>query len=164
MDDLSWLLVATKPRAEAVAQQHLERQGFQVCLPQVTLRKRKQGKWQQVTEPMFPGYVFLGIVLGEQDTTPIRSTSGCRQLVRFGGRLVPAPAELIRQLMVHEKAPSDISRSLKKGQAVRIEAGPFASLEAVFEQSKGANRVELLLAVLGAARTVKVPASDIVAL
>ena len=89
MDDLSWLLVATKPRAEAAAQQHLERQGFQVCLPQVILRKRKQGKWQQCTEPMFPGYGFVGVVLGEDDIAPIRSPVGCLQVVRFGGQLVP---------------------------------------------------------------------------
>ena len=68
MDDLSWLLVATKPRSEFVARQHLERQGFEVCLPQIRLRKRKQGVWQQVTEPMFPGYVFVGLEMDKKST------------------------------------------------------------------------------------------------
>ena len=161
MDDLSWLLVATKPRSEFVAGQHLEMQGFQVCLPQIILRKRKQGSWQQVTEPMFPGYVFVGVVLGEQDIAPIRSTQGCRQLVRFGGHLVPIPDELIEQFMDHAKLPLEISQSFKKGQVVRIEDGAFAGLEGIFEQSKGVERVELLLTVLGAVRSVQVSASII---
>jgi transcriptional antiterminator RfaH len=94
MVDLTWLLVATKSRSEFIARQQLERQGFQVCLPQITLRKRKQGTWQQVTEPMFPGYVFVAVVLGEHDIAPIRSTVGCLQVVRFGGHLIPLPASV----------------------------------------------------------------------
>ena len=106
MDDLSWLLVATKPRSEFVARQHLERQGFEVCLPQITLRKRRQGKWQQVTEPMFPGYVFVGVVLGERDIAPIRSTQWVvMQVVRFGGQLVPVPASVMRTLLSYALAP-----------------------------------------------------------
>ena len=91
MDDLSWLLVATKPRSEFVARQHLERQGFEVCLPQITLRKRRQGTWQQVTEPMFPGYVFVGLEMDSQSIAPIRSTRGCSHVVKFGGE-VSSPA------------------------------------------------------------------------
>lgn len=42
-NEVSWFLVATKPRSEFVARRHLERQDFQVCLPLTTLRKRRQG-------------------------------------------------------------------------------------------------------------------------
>lgn len=164
MDDLSWLLVATKPRSELVARQHLERQGFQVCLPQITLRKRKQGKWQQVTEPMFPGYVFVGVVLGEHDIAPIRSTQGCRQVVRFGGQLVPLPHSVMQQLLAYGTAAKQHSPMFSTGQMVRIEAGPFAGLEAVCDQPKGADRVQVLVTVLGAVRTLVVPASAVGAL
>ncbi len=161
MVDLSWLLVATKPRSEFVARQHLERQGFEVCVPQITLRKRKQGKWQQLTEPMFPGYVFLGVVLGEQDVAPVKSTQGCHQLVRFGGQLVPVPKELIQQFSDYEKAPLKITQSFAKGQVVSIIGGPFSGFQGMVERSRGAERVELLFAFLGAVRSVEVHASDI---
>lgn len=151
---LSWLLVATKPRSEFVARQHLERQGFEVCLPQITLRKRKQGTWQQVTEPLFPGYLFVGVVLGEQDISPIRSTVGCLQVVRFGGELVPLSDGVMQLLLTYETAPRQGSPTFSEGQAVRIESGPFAGLDAVFHQHKGADRVEVLMAVLGKVRTV----------
>lgn len=163
-DDLSWLLVATKPRSEFVARQHLERQSFEVCLPQITLRKRRQGKWQQVSEPMFPGYVFVGVVLGQHDIAPIRSTQGCRQVVRFGGQLVPLPHSVMQQLLADDTAPKQHNPTFSAGQAVRIEAGPFAGLEAVFDQPKGADRVQVLVTVLGAVRPVAVPASAVGAL
>jgi transcriptional antiterminator RfaH len=161
MDDLSWLLVATKPRSEFVARQHLERQGFEVCLPQISLRKRKQGVWQRVIEPMFPGYVFLGVLLGEQDVASVKSTKGCHQLVSFGGRLVPMPKELILQFSDYERAPLEKTQSFVKGQVVSIRDGAFVGLQGVVGRSRGAERVELLLAFLGAVRSVEVRASDI---
>ena len=157
MDDLSWLLVATKPRSEFVARQHLERQGFEVCLPQITLRKRKQGKWQQVTEPMFPGYVFVGVVLGEHDIAPIRSTAGCLKVVRFGGQLAPVPDGVMQQLLTYDTFPNQCIRQFSKGQVVRIETGPFTGLDAVFETPKGADRVLLLVKVMDKVWSVAVP-------
>lgn len=164
MDDLSWLLVAIKPRSEVVARQHLERQGFEVCLPQITLRKRKQGTWQQVTEPMFPGYVFVGVVVGQHDIAPIRSTQGCRQVVRFGGQLVPLPHSVMQQLLAYDTALKQHNPTFSAGQAVRIVTGPFAGLEAVFDQPKGADRVQVLVTVLGTVRPVAAPASAVGAL
>ena len=161
MNDLSWLLVATRSRNEFIARQHLERQGFQVCLPLVNLRKRKQGKWQAITEPLFPGYVFLGVKLGEQDIALIGSTRGCRELVSFGGQLVPIPAEVLQQFSDYDKVPVEISQSFKKGQRVRIEDGSFVGVDGVFEQIIGVERVQILLEVLGAERSVTIPADSI---
>ena len=160
-DDLSWLLVATKPRSELVARKHLESQGFQVCLPQITLSKRKQGVWQEVTEPMFPGYIFIGIVLGVHDLAPIRSTVGCLQVVRFGGVLVPLPSVVAQQLLAFEPLPRRHSPRFSEGQTVRIEVGVFAGLEAVIEQRKGADRVQVLLKMLGRLRQVVVMSDSV---
>lgn len=161
MDNLSWLLVATKPRSEFVARQHLERQGFEVCLPQITLRKRRQGKWQQVTEPMFPGYVFVGVVLGECDIAPIRSTQGCHEVVRFGGQLVPVPASVMRTLLSYALAPLNETKNFLAGERVRLESGPFEGLEAVFDKSRGQDRVQVLVTVLGGLRAVEVAATSL---
>ena len=154
--DLSWLLVASKPRSEFVARYHLERQGFEVCLPQITLRKRKQGRWQQVIEPMFPGYVFVGAVLGEHDIAPIRSTRGCNYVVNFGGEVISLPHALVTLFRPFHDAPFNGSSDLKVGQKVLIQAGVFEGLEAVFEQPKGADRAQVLVTMLGQPRSVEV--------
>ena len=80
----SWYVVATKLRQETVALQNLKRQSYEVFLPQITLRKRRRGKWQEVIEPLFPGYLFVALEAGVDDAAPIRSTLGCVGLVRFG--------------------------------------------------------------------------------
>jgi hypothetical protein len=41
---LSWHLVHTKPKGEARALENLERQGFEVFLPIITLKKIKTGQ------------------------------------------------------------------------------------------------------------------------
>ena len=161
MDDLSWLLVATKPRSEFVARQHLERQGFEVCLPQITLRKCKQGKWQQVTEPMFPGYVCVGLETDKKSIAPIRSTRGCSYVVTFGGEVRPLPRTLVGQFQPFNDAPFDGSCNLQVGQRVLIQAGAFKGLEAVFEKPKGADRAQLLITMLGRPRSVEVPVDSV---
>ena len=156
MEDVSWLLVATKPRSEFVARQHLERQDFEVCLPQIMLRKRRQGKWQQVTEPMFPGYVFVGLEMDKKSIAPIRSTRGCSCVVTFGGEVRPLPRTLVGQFQPFNDAPFDGSCNLQVGQRVLIQAGAFKGLEAVFEKPKGADRAQLLITMLGQLRSVEV--------
>ena len=99
-DFLAWYVVATKPRQEAVAQDHLMRQGYSTFLPTLRLRKRQRGKWQEVTEPTFPGYVFVGLEPGSDDMAPIRSTQGCRGLVRFGQQPAMVPEQIMKTLNV----------------------------------------------------------------
>ncbi len=161
MDDLGWLLVATKPRSEFVARQHLERQGFEVCLPQIILRKRKQGSWQEVTEPMFPGYLFVGFEIEGQSIAPIGSTRGCSNVVRFGSEVRPLPPALVEQFKPFHDAPFKSSTNIKAGQKVLIQAGAFEGLEAVFEKPKGTDRAHLLITVLGQLRSVEVPMDSI---
>ena len=85
---LPWHVVHTKPRAEARALENLERQGFEVFLPMITLQKVRRAKLANVTEPMFSRYLFLRTTLAMEDLSVVRSTLGVSQLVRFG--TVPA--------------------------------------------------------------------------
>ena len=152
----SWYVVATKPRQELVALENLERQGYRVQLPKVELRKRRRGKWQEVIEPLFPGYLFVALAAGVDDTAPIRSTAGCVGLVRFGGRQVPVPDEFIRPFLTTGARTSGEHEIVKSGEQIRLERGPFAGLLAVFDLPKGEDRAQILLEILGKARQVTV--------
>ena len=94
-------------------------------MPQITLRKRRHGTWQQVTEPMFPGYIFAGVLLGEQDIAPIRSTVGCLQVVRFGGHLIPLPVSVMQSLLRSQQDPLDTARTFRAGERLRVSRGPL---------------------------------------
>ena len=156
-----WYLVASKPRSEELAKLHLSRQSYATCLPTITLRKRRRGQWQQVTEPMFPGYVFVALRLGTDDIAPIRSTIGCRGLVRFGGELVPVPPAVMAPFLAFDAAPMTQEHRFRAGDKLLIEDGPFAGLEAIFDMPKGEQRVQVLIEMLGELRAVTVLAANV---
>ena len=57
---MHWLLAYTKPRQEALAEENLRRQGFEVLCPQLRVQKLRRRKWTWVEEPLFPRYLFEG--------------------------------------------------------------------------------------------------------
>ena len=144
-----WYVVATKSRSEGVAKINLERQGYASFLPTINLKKRRRGQWTLVTEPLFPGYLFVSLVLGTDDPAPIRSTTGCVGLVRFGHSYTPAPTELVAGLQAAAATDDPTPAPFQSGDAVRLMSGPFAGLEAVYNMAKGEDRAQVLLEVLG---------------
>jgi len=151
-----WYPVATKPRSEQLAAVHLRRQGFTVLAPTVTLRKRRRDGWQQVTEALFPGYLFVALILGSDDISPIRSTVGCRGLVRFGADHVPVPQPVMTPLLALGEQPLNAAKEFSTGDKVLIEQGPFAGVHGIFTAKKGSDRVQLLIELLGAQQSVVV--------
>jgi transcriptional antiterminator RfaH len=145
----AWYVVATKPRNEGVAKCNLERQGYRLFLPTINLKKRRRGQWTLVTEALFPGYLFVSLVIGTDDLAPIRSTVGCVGLVRIGHTYTPVPAELVADLAAAAESDDQPLVPFQSGDAVRLMSGPFAGLEAVYEKAKGEERAQVLLEMLG---------------
>ena len=157
-------MVATKPRQEAVAYEHLSSQGYKAFLPQLRLKKRRRSKWQEVIEPTFPGYIFVALELGVDDMGPIRSTQGCRELVRFGQKPAVVPNNVIQALEhSHQLQASDGATKypFSPGDMVTIDSGPFQGLSAIYAMAKGADRVQLLIAMLGKEQRVNLSVNDI---
>ena len=146
---MAWYVVATKPRQEQLAEQNLSQQGYCALLPKITLKKRKKGKWQDVTEPLFPGYLFIELSLGQDDAAPIRSTVGCRGLVRFGQEQQPVHENIMAPLLAMGDEPITAQAGFNQGDWVQLESGPFEGLTAVFSMPKGDSRAEVLLNILG---------------
>ena len=156
----TWFVVHTKPRQEAVAQAQLARQGYPVYVPRLRLPRLRRSRWSDVIEPLFPRYLFVGLEVGEQPLAPIRSTRGVSTVLRFGDRYAEVPMALIDAL--RDRADESglhvlADRGFHKGDRLHIIAGPFQGFEAVFESAAGADRVRVLLEVLGAAASVTLP-------
>ena len=148
---------------ETAARENLERQGYEVCLPEIRMRKRRQGRWQEVTEPLFPGYLFVALDLGHDNTAPIRSTVGARGLVRFGLHSPAMPAGSVEFLLgqTPQVEEGETQLPFSAGDKLRITRGPFAGLEAVYQMQRGADRVQVLLALLGGEHSVGVDVDDL---
>ena len=156
-----WYAVATKARDEAIAKANLERQDYQVFLPTISLKKRRRGRWVPVTEPLFPGYLFVSLVLGADDPAPIRSTVGCIGLVRFGQNHTPVPSSFIAALQGASDGALDTPLPFSQGDKVRLIAGPFAGIEAVFDMPRGEDRAQVLLELLGKVQRLTVNQDDL---
>jgi transcriptional antiterminator RfaH len=155
-----WYAVQTKPRQEAVAERHLQRQRFETYLPQILLRKCKRDKWTKIVEPLFPRYLFIHIDPDENNLAPVRSTRGVTGLVRFGDKLTPVPDSAIEYLRqaenpeTHQYTADDWPH--RCGDAVRVLEGPFKGLTAVFQAATAEDRALLLIDMLGRQSSVNV--------
>jgi transcriptional antiterminator RfaH len=150
-----WLLAYTKPRAELLAKEQLLRQGYEVLCPQIRVQKLRRRRWSWLEEPLFPRYVFVG-AHDDQAWAPVRSTLGVTSLVRFGGVFAAVSEDIIDALRAGADQPNRFRPSFLQGQKVRIVAGPYASLEAVFEMEEGEDRAAVLLDLLGRQNCVRV--------
>ena len=162
---MRWYVVATRPGMELIARDNLERQGFKAWLPELILKKRLKGKWTKVVEPMFAGYVFTQLVFGEDNPAPIRSTYGCRGLVRFGNAYPTMPEELMGALFTAcEEAAYNVNCNesiFAKGEWVLLANGPFKGLRAIFHMPSGRDRARVLIDLLGSERSVLVRMNDL---
>ena len=164
----SWYLVLTKPLNEEVAKINLERQGYKVYLPRLQQKLLRRGKWRDCVTALFPRYVFVQLESLVQSLAPVRSTIGVANVVRFGVDYAVVPNAVVDGLVAQED-PATKLHSLrdgawfKPGDAVRIATGSLSGLEGVFQYEDGADRVVVLLSILGREAQVRVDAGSVVA-
>ena len=159
---MHWLLAYTKPRSERLAQENLERQGFRVLCPMMRSQKFRRRKWTWIDEPLFPRYLFVGAST-DQSWAPVRSTLGVTSLVKFGGTYATVPSALVELLRSSADQPEVHRPLFQQGQKLHIIAGPYSSLEAIFEMEEGRQRATVLLDLLGRQSRVTVDMEQLVA-
>jgi transcriptional antiterminator RfaH len=149
LSTLSWYLIHTKPRQEALALTNLSRQGFECYMPMLRLQKIQQRKTALVAEPMFPRYLFIRLDTSGtgQSWSPIRSTLGVNQLVRFGGQPAKVDGQLIDLIRSREQG-THVHPLFSAGDNVTVADGPFAGLEAIYQNTDAESRSMILLNIL----------------
>lgn len=147
-----WFVVQTKPKQESVAEVNLKRQGYETYCPKFSRKRRFRGSWRKMIEPLFPRYLFVRLEQGRDDFAPIRSTLGVTSLVRFGGMPKALTSGFVDEMKSLENdeqiIPLDLPR-WRKGDEVEIIGGALAGLRGIFLTETGAERVVLLLNLLG---------------
>jgi transcriptional antiterminator RfaH len=161
----SWYVVHTKPRQEARAEVHLQRQGFSCYLPYIKQQRKRNQQSVASVEPLFPRYLFIRLNLLCDNIAPIRSTQGATGLVCFGGQPAAVPAPFITALQNATGACGYIEPAeeapFNKGERVVIETGPLAGLTGIFQATTSHERVIVLLELLGGQNKVTLASNAI---
>lgn len=156
----AWYLLQSKPRQTERAQENLSNQGYQCFMPTAQVERVQQGKRVFVTEPLFPGYLFIQLNNLTDNWSPIRSTRGVARLVAFNGEPQPVRECVMETLFERSRQPLVIE-SFTPGDTVRITEGPFANLEAIFQAYSGEERVIILLTLLQQPQRLQLPRQQI---
>jgi transcriptional antiterminator RfaH len=157
--NLAWFSAWTKPKHEHIAAAGLRRNlGLEVFLPQLRFKKVTRIGWKQVTEPLFPGYLFVRCIV-EEKINEIQYTNGVKKLVNFGGKIPAIPDVIIEELQKHFEANNLVSvdDTISPGDEVSVAEGAFAGMNALVLRTLPAKqRVQILLEILGRPTTVEV--------
>ena len=154
-----WYLIKTKPRQEKIAIVNLENQNYQVYCPFALINNKNQF--------LFPGYLFIHLDNESQDWSPIRSTKGVLNFVRFGLNFAKIPDKVIDLISQNEKNTANKIKSFNdfnKGDRIQITEGVFKSCVAIFQSIKSDERVLILLNLLGQEQTFNINKKSIIRL
>lgn len=160
---MSWFLFHCKPKEDARAQTHIRNQGYDTYRPIIQVQRKRGGKIVWLEESLFPRYLFVNVADDSGNWRSLLSTRGIAGVVRFGEHPTKIPSALIEQIKVNERRLNQVEpvELFKKGETVLIVEGPFKMLEAIYQQTKGEDRVLVLLTILNQPKLVELNSSDI---
>ncbi len=159
----NWFAVVTKPRQEQIALENLQRQYFECFLPLAeNPYQRRRKRHQRMIEPLFPRYLFLNAIAGQQNLAPVRSTRGVTTMVRFGTELAVVPESIINAIKNRMDPATGLIRikpvEVKAGDKVRIFDGPLAGISGIVQERSSENRALILMELMGRSTRVEVDA------
>lgn len=154
-----WFLIRTKARQEQIAASNLDNQNYHVYCPQARINKKNVF--------LFPGYLFIQLDENVQNLSPIKSTKGVLNFVKFGLSYAQIPDKVIDFIMTNEKITSQKIKDLnafKPGDNILITEGVFRNCNAIFKSIKSDERVVLLMNILGQQQTINIERKSLVGL
>ena len=155
----NWYLIKTKPRQENVAIKNLENQEYSTYCPTIKIKNNNV--------VLFPGYIFIHLDKKRENWSPIRSTKGVLNFVRFGLNFAQAPDTVIEFLKANELINKEKFINLNKfkpGEKVQITDGVFKNCVAIFKSSKSQERVLLLMNILGQQQSITIKQESVIRL
>src|SRR5437868_7318701 len=155
-----WVAARLLANKETLALHCLKLGGFEVYLPRIRESRIVRGRKVEITPALFPGYAFILI---ESQWHSARWSPGVMTLIMNGAGPARVADSIITELREREiNGLVKLPPPLRLGDRVRVTGGPFAGLHGLVAGRAPHERVLILLALLGAARQVTLPAADVV--
>ncbi|MFA5113572.1 MAG: transcription termination/antitermination protein NusG [Candidatus Margulisiibacteriota bacterium] len=142
---------------QTIVDEGLKERVFQILVPLEETIEIKNGKRLEKVRKMFPGYVFVDMILDEETWYLIRQTSGVARFI--GTKVKPTPVSekemqrVLKQLGKEEK----LEVSFEQGEGVRVISGAFRGYTGVVDEinaEKG--KLKVLINIFGRDTPVEV--------
>jgi len=130
---------------------------FQIEVPVHKVTEIKQGKRQQVSEKVLPGYILVRMDLTDQSWAAVRNTPGVTGFVGLSSRPSPLSLDEVTALLAPEPEEQVKEAEAKRtvveyepGESVTVMDGPFATLPAtVNEINPDTQKLKVLVSIFG---------------
>jgi len=124
---------------------------FRVVVPTEEEYEYKDGKKRITRKKIFPGYVLVEMVMGDDSWYVVRNTPGVSGFVGSGNRPIPLQPSEVKSILRHMGMDEPKPKILfAVGENVRVTSGPFAGfVGSVRETNVERGKVRLLLSMFG---------------
>jgi transcription antitermination factor NusG len=154
-----WYAVGTRPRHEKAVARLLQAKSVEAFLPVCKSVHRWNDRNAVVSQPIFPGYVFVRI--GLEDRMQVLSVPGVVNFVGPHGRPASIPEEELIALRrcLDRHVSMEPHPYLAVGSRVRIKQGLLAEMEGILIRKKGQFRLVLSVHLIARSVAVEVDGS-----
>jgi transcription termination/antitermination protein NusG len=124
---------------------------FQVLVPTEEEIEIKNGKRHPVERKVFPGYVLVEMIMGDDSWYVVRNTPGVTSFVGSGNKPTPLTDGEVRGILRQIKLDAPKYKvAFTKGESVRVTDGPFTDLHGVVDEvNPERNKVKVLVSIFG---------------
>jgi len=139
---------------------------FKVFIPSQEKVVVSEGKKRKIKERLFPGYVYINMLLDEDSWAFVRNTQGITGFIGSGATPTPLPENEVVALMkyVVTETPK-FEMKYQEGDSVKITEGPFAdSIGKISEVNEDQGKVKVLVSFFGKEVPIELEFSQVTSL
>lgn len=125
---------------------------FRIVVAEESEIEYKNGKKVEKVKNLFPGYLFVEMIMTDEAWYIVRNTPGVTGFIgSSGGGAKPFPVaedeidNILRRLGLSDKK---VQIDFEVGDRVRILAGPFANVEGTVEELRDEEQIAVVLTIL----------------
>jgi transcription antitermination factor NusG len=132
----AWYAVYCQVNHELKVETLLKQKDVTCFLPMLETWSKRRDRRQRIQLPMFPGYLFVNVILDVYVNLAIVKTPAVLCFIRNSEGPLPVPNHQIEglQIMLNAAQPLTVYSFLKEGEPVRVVRGPLAGCTGILER------------------------------